>query len=117
MTRARVAPLPHHQLGPDQNFNRGRRCCAAAYALGMADAPVDPLDERVLNVLRERGPLTVAEIAKVVRQAGQYPIHAALRRLEHWALVRLAGTRSEAGGAGEATVRRTVSVWEATPDP
>ncbi len=78
----------------------------------MADAPADPLDERVLNVLRERGPLTVTEIAKVVRQVGQYPIHAALRRLELRALVRTAGTRSE---TKDASAWGTVSVWEATP--
>ena len=89
-------------------------CTGWAHALGMADAPADPLDERVLDVLRERGPLLVAGIAKVVRRAGHYPIHAALRRLEQRALVRPAGARSE---ADVAAARGTVSVWEAVPTP
>ncbi|CAA9238595.1 MAG: hypothetical protein AVDCRST_MAG77-1396 [uncultured Chloroflexi bacterium] len=87
---------------------------AVAYPLGVADAEADPLDERVLDVLRERGPLPVAEIVKVVRQAGQYPIHAALRRLELRGLVRPVGAHT---AADVVAARGTVSVWEAVPRP
>jgi hypothetical protein len=82
------------------------------YASGMAGSPGDPLEERVLNALRARGPLTVVDLCKLVRDAGQYPIHAALRRLELRGLVRPVGALTP---EGITAARGTVSVWEAVP--
>jgi hypothetical protein len=84
------------------------------YASGVAGGPGegDALEERVLNALRGRGPLTVAGLCRVVRDAGQYPVHAALRRLEQRGLVRPAGALTP---EGIAAARGTISVWEAVP--
>ena len=80
----------------------------------MPASPGSPgsVDDRVLHVLRARGPMTPADIAKAL-SLDRFPVHNALHRLWKRGLVRVAGMVDERGpqwgGGGRP------SIWEAVP--
>jgi predicted ArsR family transcriptional regulator len=73
------------------------------------------LDERVLRTLRQRGPLTGAEIGVAVG-LDRMAVRHALLRLKGQGLVRVAGMAARRTGAAEAMGGRP-GIWEAVPQP
>ncbi len=73
-------------------------------------ASSNPLDDRVLHVLRARGPMSAADIGGALG-LDRYPVRNALQRLRDRGLVRTAGAPSRAPHWGGGPP----SIWEAIP--